>query len=103
MTKINMDKKDMVSFAVSTVGGASAGFAAYMAALVPIMMAETGGTNKGLIQIARLGAWIGGALVGCAAGERLMEITDELLENGITLGIKKVAISKDGVEFDIDE
>lgn len=103
MTKIKFNKKDVVSLAVGTIGGTSTGFAAYVAAMVPIMMAEQGGTNKGLISIAKLGALVGCALVGSVACERLMDMTDDLMENGITMGIKKVSISKDGVDFDVDE
>lgn len=103
MTKININKKDLVSLTVGTVGGTSAGFAAYVAALVPIMMAEQGGTNKGLIRIAKFGALVGGALLGSVAGERLIDMTYDLLEDGITMGIKKVNIDKNGVEFEIDK
>lgn len=103
MTKVNISKKDMVSLAVSAVGGASAGFAAYVAALVPIMMAEAGGTNKGLIRIAKFGALVGGALLGRVASEQSMDLTDDVMENGISMGIKKVTFSKDGAELDIDK
>lgn len=103
MTKININKKDLASLVVGTVGGTSAGFAAYVAALVPIMMVEQGGTNKGLISIAKFGALVGCALVGRMACEQLMDMTDDILEDGITLGIKKVSIDRSGVELDIDK
>lgn len=103
MTKINLNKKDLVSTTVGVIGGTSAGFAAYVAALVPIMMAEQGGTNKGLIGIAKFGALVGGALLGSVAGERLMDITDDYMTDGITLGIKKVNIDKDGVTLEIEK
>lgn len=103
MTKINLNKKDLASLVVGTVGGTSAGFAAYVAALVPIMMAEQGGTNKALIHIAKFGALVGGALIGSVAGERLMDITDDYMTDGITLGIKNVNIDKDGVTLEIEK
>lgn len=103
MTKINLNKKDLVSITVGVIGGTSAGFAAYVAALIPIMMAEQGGTNKALIHIAKFGALVGGAVLGSIAGERLMDVTDDYMTDGITLGIKNVNIGKDGVALEIDK
>lgn len=103
MTKLNLNKKDLVSINIGTIGGVSAGFAAYVAALVPITMAEASGMNKGLIRIAKFGALVGGVLLSSVAGERLMDMTDDILEDGITLGIKKISIDENGVEFDIDK
>lgn len=103
MTKININKKDLTSLVVGTVGGTSTGFAAYVAALVPIMMAEQGGVNKAFIHIAKFGAAIGCVLVGRMACEQLMDMTDDILEDGITLGIKRVSVDRSGVELDIDE
>lgn len=101
MTKINLNKKDLVSIAVGAIGGTSTAFAAYVTATLPIMIAEQGGTNKGLINIAKFGALVGSVAVGDIAGERLYDMINDRMENGITLGIKKVNIDKNGVELEI--
>lgn len=71
--------------------------------MIPIMIAEQGGTNKGLINIAKFGALVGSVAVGDIAGKRLYDMINDRMENGITLGIKKVNIDKNGVELEIDK
>lgn len=103
MTRINLNKKDLASIAVGVIGAASTGFAAYMATMIPIMIAERGGTNKGLINIAKFGAIVGSFVVANIASERLMDIADDLMEDGIIVSIKKVNIDKNGVELESDK